>query len=115
MCKSGGRAVRQVQCTTGVRQGCPLLPWLFNVFLDRVVREAMAEFQVGVALDNCLVQILLFADNTVVMAQTERDLSASIKGLHEVIKRHGLTINGSKSNTMIFSKEQTECKWRWRD
>ena len=44
------------------------------------------------------------------MAQTERDLSGNIKGLHEAIKRHGLTINWSKSNTMEFNKEHTECK-----
>ena len=69
-----------------------------------------AEFQGGVALDNCLVQILLFADDTVVVAQTEGDLSANIKGLHKAIKRHGLTINWSKSNTMVFSKDHTECK-----
>ena len=62
------------------------------------------------ALDNCLIQILLFADDTVVVAQTEGDLSANIKGLHEAIKRHGLTINWSKSNTMVFSKDHTECK-----
>ena len=27
----------------GVRQGCTLLPWLFNVFMDNVVREARRE------------------------------------------------------------------------
>ena len=70
----------------------------------------MTEFQGVVALDNCLVQILLFADDTVVMAQTERDLSVNIKGLYEAIKRHGLTLNWSKFNTMVFSKEHTECK-----
>ena len=94
----------------GLRQGCPLSPWLFNIFLDRVAREAMTEFQGGVALDKCLIQILLFADDTIVMAQTERDLAVNIKGLHEAIKRHGLTINWCKSNTMVFSKEHTECK-----
>ena len=70
----------------------------------------MKEFQGGVALDNCLIQILLFADDTVVVAQTEEDMSANIKALHEAIKRHGLIINWSKSNTMVFSKDHTECK-----
>ena len=47
----------------GLRQGCPLSPWLFNIFLDRVVREAMVEFKGGVELDSCLIEILLFADD----------------------------------------------------
>ena len=100
----------EVSVQQRLRQGCPLLPRLFNIFLDIVVREAMKEFWGGVALDNCLVQILLYADDTIVVAQTERDLSANIKGLHEAIKRHGLTINWSKSNTMVYSTDHTECK-----
>ena len=61
-----------------VRQGCPLFPWLFNVFLDRVVREAMVGFQGGVELDSCLIQILMFADSTVMLAQTAEDLSQNV-------------------------------------
>ena len=94
----------------GLRQGCPLSPWLFNIFLDRVVREAMVEFKGGVVLDSCLIQILLFADDTVVMAQTEEDLTENIERLYVAMKRHSLAINYSKSNTMVFSKEYTECK-----
>ena len=61
-------------------------------------------------LDSCLIQILLFADDTVVMAQTEKDLTENIERLYVAMKRHGLAINWSKSNTMVFSKEYTECK-----
>ena len=57
-----------------------------------------------------LIQILLFADDTVVMAQTEEDLTENIEILYEAMKRHGLVINWSKSTTMVFSKEYTECK-----
>ena len=53
----------------GLKQGCPLSLWLFNVFLDRVVREAMEEFKGGVVLDSYLIQILLFADDSVVLLE----------------------------------------------
>ena len=29
------------QITQGVRQGCVMSPWLFNVFMDKIVREVM--------------------------------------------------------------------------
>ena len=76
MCKSGGGGVVMVE--QGLRQGCPLSPWLFNVFLDKVVREAMVRFQGGVELDSCLIQILMFADDTVMLAQTAEDLSQNV-------------------------------------
>ena len=70
----------------------------------------MVEFKGGVVLDSCLIQILLFVDNTVVMAKTEEDLTENIERLYVAMKWHGLVINWSKSNTMVFSNEYTECK-----
>ena len=62
----------------GVRQGCPLSPWLFNVFLDMVAQEARAQFKGGVCLDNCTMQLLMFADNTVLLAETVEDLQHTV-------------------------------------
>ena len=83
---------------------------MFNVFLDRVVRGAMVGFQGGVELDNCLIRILLFADDTVMLAQTAEDLSQNVGRFHEAVKRHGLSINWGKTNTMEFSRKPTERK-----
>ena len=94
----------------GLGPGCPLSLWLLKVFLDRVAREAMVGFQGGVELDSCLIWISMFADDTVMMAQTAEDLSQKVGSFHEAVKRHGLTINWGKTNTMVFSREPTECK-----
>ena len=98
-----GEVTEEFMVEQGLRQGCPLSPWLFNVFLDRVVREAMVEFQGGVELDRCPIQILMFADDTVMLAQTAEDLSQNVGRFHEAVKRHGLTINWGKTNTIVFS------------
>ena len=63
----------------GVRQGCPLSPWLFNIFLDMVAREARAQFKGRVCLDNCMMQLPMFADDTVLLAETEGDLQHCVR------------------------------------
>ena len=46
-----------------MRQGCTLSPWLFNVFLDAIVKEARERFVEGVRMGNEVVAVLLFADD----------------------------------------------------
>ena len=41
---------RWFQITRGVRQGCAMSLWLFNVFMDKIVREAQERFTEGVQL-----------------------------------------------------------------
>ena len=88
----------------GVRQGCPLLPWLFNIFLDMVVREARANFLGGVKLDTCQVQVLLFADDTVLITEREEDLQDNIRALQTAVKEHKLAVNWTKTNTMAIGR-----------
>ena len=35
----------------------------------------------------------MFADDTVMLAQTAENLSQNVGSFHEAVKRHGLTIN----------------------
>ena len=64
----------------GLKQGCVMSPWLFNLYTDGVVREVNARvLGRGLKLvdgndnDRELNQ-LLFADDTVVVADSERKL-----------------------------------------
>ena len=55
----------------GVRQGCTLSPWLFNVLADKVTREARREFVREMKLSTGDVGVLLLADDMVIMAESE--------------------------------------------
>ena len=64
----------------GLRQGCVMSPWLFNLYIDGVIREVNARvLGRGLKLvdgnDNeWELNQLLFADDTVVVADSERKL-----------------------------------------
>ena len=54
---------------------------VFFSHLDMVVRIAQVSFQGGVTLDTCKVQVLLFADDTVLVADNEENLKHNITAL----------------------------------
>ena len=63
----------------GVRQGCTLSPWLFNVFVDEVVKEARREFVSGVKLSTRSVEVLIFADDMALMAASAEGLEKNLE------------------------------------
>ena len=75
----------------GVRQECPMSPWLF--YLDMVTREALPLFKRGAGLTNCKIQVTLFADDTVLLVESEEDLKWNVEKLHEAMKKHKLKVN----------------------
>ena len=77
----------------GVRQGCPMSPWLFNIYLDRVMKEALPLFKGGASLNSCQIQVTMFADDTVLLAESEEDLKWNVEKLHEAMKRYRLKVN----------------------
>ena len=60
----------------GVRRGFPMSPWLFNIYLDMMVKEAQGSFQGGVTLNACKGQVLLLANDTLLVADNEKNLKS---------------------------------------
>ena len=77
----------------GLRQGCVMSPWLFNLYIDRVVREVNARvLGRGLKLvdgnDNeWELNQLLFVDDTVVVADFERNLCQLVTEFGSVCER----------------------------
>ncbi|MFA0954716.1 RNA-directed DNA polymerase, partial [Klebsiella pneumoniae] len=86
---------------TGVRQGCVMSPWLFNVFMDKCVR--MADFgDRGVKMGSMLLSVLLYADDAVLLAEGEADLQSMLDALNGSTESMNLRINVGKTKVMVF-------------
>ena len=60
----------------GVRLGCTQSPWLFNVFVNKVTREARGRVVREVKLSTGEVGVLLYADGMLLMAESEEGCRA---------------------------------------
>jgi hypothetical protein len=75
MIENGGRRSQKIiLINQGVRQGCPLLPVLFNLYLDHVMRE----WQDSSLLQTNILATILFADDQVIMTVSEDSLQKLI-------------------------------------
>ena len=94
----------------GVRQGCTLSPWLFNVYVDKVAREAREKFVSEVKLSTGDVGMLLFADDMVIMAESEEGLQSNLKVLSEAMDRWDLKVNWMKTKVMRVARKRDSCE-----
>src|SRR6201990_1082731 len=89
----------------GLRQGCVMSPWLFNVLMDGVVRGMDREGK-GIRLRSgegeWEVSVLLFADDAVLVAESEEKLRMLVKEFVRECASKGLRVNSTKSKVMRF-------------
>lgn len=96
----------------GLRQGCVMSPWLFNLYVDGVVREVNARVLgrglklVGENDHEWEVNQLLFADDTVLVADTEEKLDRLVTEFGRVCERRKLRVNVGKSKVMRCTRRE---------
>ena len=93
---------------TGVRQGCVLSPLLFATYMDRVIKSCDFE-GIGYGYNDVRVATLLYADDLVLLAESQTDLQEMTDKLNDSCTRLGLKINVGKTEAIVFSKEKRPC------
>ena len=69
--------------TQGVRQGCVMSAWLFNVFMDKIVREGIESFVGGVRMS------VLFADDVMLLTERKEDMETNLRELKKAMSNWG--------------------------
>ena len=97
------------QSEIGVKQGCPLSPTLLGFYIDAVEDFICQNLPDGgkVQLDHELgkIPILLYADDIVFMARSEKQLQQMMDIFSEFCYRYDLTVNLKKTEIVVFSSK----------
>ena len=99
---------KDIKCNIGVKQGCPLSPTLFGIYIDKLEGCLEEAGCAGTILAGIVIILLLYADDIVLMARCSSDLDKQLRILKYFCSNMGMTVNTDKTKVMIIkSKNDT--------
>ena len=88
------------QIGKGVCQGCILSPCLFNLYADYIMRNTgLEEAQAGIKIAGRIINNLKYAEDTTLMAQSEKELKSLLMKVKEESEKVGLKLNIQKTKS----------------
>ena len=86
--------------TVGIRQGCVLSPTLFNIFLERIMTDALNDHEGTVSIGGRNITNLRFADDIDGLAGREDELADLVERIDKTSTAFGMQINAEKTKLM---------------
>ena len=103
-----GEKLKAFPLRSGIRQGCPLLPLLFNIVLEVLATAIREDKEIkGIQIGKEEVKLSLFADDTILYIEYPKDATRKLLELiNEFGKVAGHKINAQKSVGFLYTKNK---------
>src|SRR5574340_56582 len=99
--KTGHGTTDWFQIEKRVCQGCILSPWLFNLYADYIMRNTgLEETQARIKIAGRNINNLRYADDTILMAESEEELKSLLMKVKVESEKGGLKLNIQKTKIM---------------
>jgi hypothetical protein len=103
----GNQTTDEVQINRGGRQGCIPSQILFNVYSERIIENALTRPE-GIKINGVLINNILYANDTALIAGTEEDLQILLDRVTAECNNRGLKTNTTKTKVMVISKNNVQ-------
>ena len=90
--------------TMGVKQGCPLSPTMFGLYIDKLKNELLRIDCDAPSLMGTRVPAQFFADDSQLLSTSASGLQLSLNKMQQFCKSHGLKVNVAKTKILIYGK-----------
>lgn len=98
--KSGNEVTPKITINSGVKQGCPLSPTLFNMLMDELLKD-IDELNTGIGItETTKVGIMAFADDLVILTDSAPDMEIALRRCAQFFERRNLSVNTSKCQSL---------------
>jgi Reverse transcriptase (RNA-dependent DNA polymerase) len=101
-----------IHTSVGVKQGCPLSPTLFGLYIDGLQHHVASECPAaGPALQSAphvRLSLLIYADDTAILANSAQELQQLLTSVDSWCCTQGMTISIVKSEVMVFNCKSPE-------
>ena len=94
--KSGNVITSFFDYTKGVRQGCPLSPILFNIYVNDLFETMNNDNDGDIFLEEHKANILMYADDLIILSESKEGLQKQIGKLENYCTKWRLQINEKK-------------------
>ncbi|MCO5606114.1 hypothetical protein L7F22_060301 [Adiantum nelumboides] len=95
-----------IESTIGVKQGCPLSPILFGIYIDELLEYVDTYGDAGSSLARVMIPLLLYADDVVLISDFPEGLQRQLDALQRFCADRDLTLNLGKTKVMVFNTTQ---------